>query len=321
MEKEWTQPKDVVDQGWATKKQVILGIIALFAGMFVCNSFFRSFGIVSPKIAGELNGISLYSWSISLSSLASAFVTLTFVKFSDMYGRRIIMLLSLFLFLAGAIMAALSETYVFYIVAVVVLFLGWGAIRPLCYSVVGDLFPPVGTKQMDRATPIPAGIASASCPILTGIVTDHLGWRYFFWSFVPLVVITGTFVILGVSSLTRRTAHRIDVAGISWLAISLSTTIVCFSWAGSQYSWFSFRIIGLLSASLVFWVIFFWTEARAKEPVLDPQVFTNRTFLTAAGAVVLSSFGVVAVQMYYPLFLQGVQGNRRNTDWTNPHTL
>jgi MFS family permease len=252
--------------------------------------------------------MALYSWSISLSALASAFVTLTFGKFSDMYGRRIIMLLSLFFFLVGAIMAAVSETYVFYIAAAVILSVGWGAIRPLCYSVVGDLFLPAERSKWSGLLSIPAGIASAACPVLAGIVTDRLSWRYFFWILAPLALISGTLVIFGVPSLTRRTAHKIDVAGIFWLAISLSTMIMGFSWAGDRYSWSSFRIISLLSASLVSWAMFFWTEAKAKEPVLDPQVFTNRTFLTVAGAVLLSYFGIVGLQMYYPLFLQGVQG-------------
>jgi MFS family permease len=213
-----------------------------------------------------------------------------------------------FFFLAGTIMAAVSETYVFYIVAAVVLSVGWGAVRPLCYSVVGDLFPPAERSIWSGLLSIPAGIASAACPVLAGIVTDRLSWRYFFWILAPLAVISGALVSLGVPSLTRRTAHKIDVSGISWLAISLATMIVGFSWAGGQYSWSSFRIIGLLSASVVSWVVFFRTEARAKEPVLDPQVLTNRIFLTAAGAVLLGYFGLVGIQMYYPLFLEAVQG-------------
>jgi MFS family permease len=302
------QGQVVVDQVSATKRQATLGLIAVFATHFVSTYFLRGTSVVAPRIAGNLNGMALYSWSLSLSALASAFVTLTFGKLSDMYGRRIIMMLSLAFFLAGAILAAVSQTYVFYIVAIVILFVGRGALPPLCFSVVGDLFAPAERSKWSGLLSIPAGIASTACPVLVGMVTDHLSWRYFFWILAPLVLISGILVLFGVPSFTRRTAHKVDVAGIFWLGISSSTMIIGFSWAGAQYPWTSFSIIGLLSASLVSWVMFIWIETKAQEPVVDPQVLTNRTFLTAAGAVLLSFFGLVGIQMYYPLFLQGVQG-------------
>jgi MFS family permease len=68
------------------------------------------------------------------------------------------------------------------------------------------------------------------------------------------------------------------------------------------------QILGLLTISMVFWALFTWVEHKAPEPMLAPQVLTNRTFLTAAAAAFFSSFGLLGVSVYYLLFLQGVQG-------------
>ena len=75
-----------------------------------------------------------------------------------------------------------------------------------------------------------------------------------------------------------------------------------------MFPWGSVQVVGLLTLGLVFWVLFFRAEGRADEPILDPQVFRNRTFLTVAVAGMLSFFGLMAMMMYYPMFLQGVQG-------------
>ncbi len=84
--------------------------------------------------------------------------------------------------------------------------------------------------------------------------------------------------------------------------------ILAFSWAGNMYPWTSTTILCLLGASAVSWIIFFWIEGKADEPMLDPQVLTNRTFLIAAIAALTSYFALLGVVMYFPLFLQGIQG-------------
>jgi Na+/melibiose symporter-like transporter len=83
--------------------------------------------------------------------------------------------------------------------------------------------------------------------------------------------------------------------------------ILGFSFADKN-PWHSFRVVGLLVISIVCWIAFVMIERRVKEPILDPQTFTNRTFLTVTTAALMSFFGFVGIINYYPLFLQGIQG-------------
>ena len=103
-------------------------------------------------------------------------------------------------------------------------------------------------------------------------------------------------------------ARKIDYLGSFLLAATLAVMIVAFSWAGSTYPWFSIQIIGLLASLRLCGSFLIRVERKAEEPILAPEVMTNRTFLTAAFAGLLSYFGMLTVTMYYPLFLQGVQG-------------
>jgi MFS family permease len=101
---------------------------------------------------------------------------------------------------------------------------------------------------------------------------------------------------------------KIDVRGAILVAVASSATILGFSFAGTTYPWASVEVIGLLGVGLLFWVLFFRAEGQADEPIMDPQVFRNRTFLTVAVSGMLSFVGLMAMMMYYPIFLQGVQG-------------
>jgi MFS family permease len=127
---------------------------------------------------------------------------------------------------------------------------------------------------------------------------------------VPLVVLGLIMVPIGVPPLATKSVRRIkiDVRGIILVAVASSATILGFSFAGTTYPWASVQVIGLLGAGLLFWVLFFKAEEHADEPIMDPQVFRNRTFLTVAVSGMLSFIGLMAVMMYYPIFLQGVQG-------------
>jgi MFS family permease len=306
MEEPMTQAKIGVESQTGSTKTVTLALAAVFLTYFL--SSFMTFGlsISSPMIAAELNGMDLFSWAISLPALAMAFVTLLFGKLSDMYGRRTMLLTSLFLFVVGAILAAVSQDFVFNIVARVINGLGLGALAALCFSVIGDLYAPVERSKWTGLLQISAGVAGTSGLILGGMITDNLNWRFFFWATVPVALVCGILVIIGVPRRTESTEHKIDYIGACLLAVASSSMILGFSFADRR-PWISFHVLGLLLISLAFWYLFIRIERRVKEPILDPQVFTNRTFLTAAVAAFLSFFGFVAILNYFPLFLQGIQ--------------
>ena len=86
-----------------------LGLGALFLTYFLSAFMVNGLSIASPKIAADLNGMDLFSWAISLPALAAAFVTLLYGRLSDLYGRRIMILISLAFFLAGVILFVRSS--------------------------------------------------------------------------------------------------------------------------------------------------------------------------------------------------------------------
>jgi MFS family permease len=292
-----------------TRKQITLGLVAIFAVYGTMAYFIQTMNIARPKIAADLNGMSLYSLAVSIPSLVGAFVTLVFGKLSDMYGRRIMLIISVTCCLVGTILGALSPNYTFLIAASAISALGTGSMIPLTFAVVGDLFPPQKRGKWIGLLRIPTGVFSLIGPTLGGWLVDNLSWRYIYWMALPFLVTCLILVPLGVPSIVdKETKRKIDILGCIFVAIASSTLIIGFSFAGDRYPWLSPQIIGLLAGSLLFWALFLHAENRAEEPILDPLVLRNRSFLTIAIATLLSFFSNMGILMYFPMFLQGVQG-------------
>jgi MFS family permease len=291
------------------KRHILLGLIAIFLVYGTMACFIQMLNIARPKIAAELNGMALYSWSVSIPGVISAFVTLIFGKLSDMYGRRIMLLLSVIFALIGTVLSALSQDFVFLIFATAVGSLGIGAMMPLVFAVVGDMFPPVERSKWIGWMNAPMGIAALLGPPLGGWFAESLGWQYVFWTLVPLLALCLILVPVGLPPLAHRgTKPQIDFLGSFLVTVASSLLIIGISLGGVTYPWASVPIIGLLGVSVVFWILFFRVEYRAKEPVLDPLVLGNRSFNTLAIVILFSSFGNIGMMIYFPMFLQGVQG-------------
>jgi MFS family permease len=288
-------------------KKVALGLTAVFVTYFLANFFMNAVNISQPKTVEEFNGMALFSWLIALPALGSAVATLMFGKLSDMYGRRTILLVSLGLFLAGAVLAAISTSMTFAIAARVILALGQGALAPLCFSVIGDLFEPASRAKWSGMLNLPAGIAATIAPVLGGMITESsMGWRGLFWVVAPIVLIAGGLVAVGIPENTVKVQQKVDFLGIFVMVIASAALIFGFSWLGAP----DMRMlgIGLVVLSVIAWAVFIAVEKKAEAPILDPQVLFNRTFITAAASGFMSFFGLLGVMIYSPVFAQNVMG-------------
>jgi MFS family permease len=302
-----TDQQKIVESA-SDRKKIVLGLVTVFLTYFVYSYFFQILLSALPRIAADLKGMPLYSWGVSIPSLGLAFSMLLVGKLSDMYGRRALLLACLSVCLLGAIWSALSTTFGMLIVARTFLSIGQGGLAPLCFSALGDMFESSERGKWVGLLNIPAGIFAFLGPTLGGWFVDSLNWRYIFWCGTPLLIICMVMVVFGLSGQRQHATQKIDTRGAILAAFASSTIILAFSLAGTMYSWASKQVIGLLIASLIFWILFIKAEAKAEEPILDLQVLRNRSFFTIASAGLFSAFGMAGLMVYYPLLVQGVQG-------------
>lgn len=293
------------EQTSLSRQKIALAIAAIFIAEFVSLLFANARNIAQPSMIADLNGMSLFSWLIALPALAGAAGTLFFGKLSDVYGRRNIILLSMAIFTVGLWISSTSTSMTYLIVSQTFMTIGHFPIFPLCFAVIGDLFPPSERAKWTGLLNLPVGVAAFLGPVIGGVVTESVfGWRGLFWGTVPLNLIAGGLVFFALPNNGQHVKPKMDVLGTFLMVVATTTLILGFSWLGAadKLWWGVIQTI----VSLAAWIFFIQIEKRAEAPILDPQVLFNRTFVTAAIAGLFSFFATVSIAGYSPIFVQQV---------------
>lgn len=288
-----------------SRQKIAFAIAAIFIAEFVSLLFANARNIAQPEMIAEFDGMALFSWLIALPGLAGAAGTLLFGKLSDVYGRRNIILLSMAIFTVGLWISSRSTSMTSLIVSQTFMTIGHFPIFPLCFAVIGDLFPPSERAKWTGLLNLPVGVAAFLGPVIGGVVTESVfGWRGLFWGTVPLNLIAGGLVFFALPNNGQHVKPKMDVLGTFLMVVATTTLILGFSWLGTTGKlWWG--VIQLI-VSLAAWIFFIQIEKRAEAPILDPQVLFNRTFVTAAIAGLFSFFATVSITGYSPIFVQQV---------------
>lgn len=286
-------------------RKAVIGLWAVFLTQFVSFLFINGRNIAQPGIIDELDGMALFSWLIALPALAGAASTLLFGKLSDIYGRRAILLLSIGIFLLGLGISAKTTTMAFLVASATFMSIGHFPIIPLCFTAIGDLFPPAERAKWTGLLSLPSGMAALIGPVLGGMVAESaVGWRGLYWGTIPLMLIASGLLVAGLPKNAQTVKPKMDVRGTVVMVFATTTLFIGFSSLGAPNRLWTGAI--LLVISLAAWIGFLRIEKQAEAPILDPHIFMNRTFMTAAGAAFLSFFGMLGIMAYSPIFVQTV---------------
>ncbi|HVB64191.1 MAG TPA: MDR family MFS transporter [Nitrolancea sp.] len=265
-------------------------------------------GTAMPRVVADLGGLSHYAWVFTAYMLASTVTVPIYGKLSDIYGRRWFFIGGMVLFLAGSALSGMSTSMDQLIIFRSIQGLGAGAMMPIAFAIIGDVFPPAERGKWQGLTSGVFGIASIVGPTLGGWLTDNLGWRWVFYVNMPVGAIAIATAFFGLPKLRSSRKHTIDYYGAMALVAGTVPLLVAFSWAGDKYAWDSAQIIGMLAFSAVMIGVFMLVELRAKEPIISPRLFKDRTFAVSNVASFLIAGGMFGAIMYLPLFVQGVMG-------------
>lgn len=309
-------------QNSSADRKASIGLWAVFTTQFVTFLFMNARNIAQPGVINELDGMALFSWLIALPALTGAASTLLFGKLSDIYGRRAILLLSLGILITGLVISANAKTMSFLVAATTFMSIGHFPIIPLCLTAIGDLFPPAERAKWTGLLSLPSGMAALIGPVLGGVVAESaVGWRGLYWGAVPLMLIACGLLVAGLPKDTQTIKPKMDVGGTFVMVLAMTTLFIGFSWLG-QADRLRLGLVVLLT-SLAAWIVFLRIEQQAEAPILDPQIFMNRTFMTAAGAAFLSFFGLLGIMAYSPIFVQTVMkiGPTLSGSMLTPYTM
>lgn len=291
-----------------TQKRKTTVMIALMATMFFAAINQTIISAALPKIIAQLGGIDYYSWVITGYMLTSTISTIIFGKLSDIYGRKIFLLIGISVFLAGSFLTGLSPN-IFYMIAFRgIQGIGGGILMSISLTAVGDLYPPQERSKWTGVMMSIFGISSILGPVLGGVMVDYVAWKWLFWLFLPLGMVAFVMIWRLFPKTEGNSSESIDYLGSLFLALSITTLLLGFSWAGTKYSWTSPQIIGLFGATLVEIILLILVERKAQNPVMPISMFKNKGVTISFAASFVMSGGMMGAMSYIPFYIQGVKG-------------
>ncbi|MEV6945898.1 MFS transporter [Streptomyces sp. NPDC051172] len=287
---------------------VLVSIGALLLGMLLAALDQTIVSTALPTIVSDLGGLDHLSWVVTAYLLASTAATPLWGKLGDQYGRKRLFQAAIVIFLIGSALCGMAQNMPQLIAFRAVQGLGGGGLMVLSMAIVGDVVPPRERGRYQGLFGAVFGATSVLGPLLGGLFTEHLSWRWVFYVNLPVGVVALA-VIATALRIPRRTAqHAIDYLGTFLIAAVATCLILVASLGGTTLGWGSPQIIGLIVLGVALAVVFVAVERRAAEPVLPLKLFRIRTFALSAVISFIVGFAMFGAMTYLPTFLQVVQG-------------
>ena len=284
------------------KRQAAVSMTCVALAMFLSALSQSVVATTMPLIVADLGGFDRYTWAATSYLVA---VTLAFPivgRLSDIYGRRLFMLLGLAIFAVGSFLLGSSESIAQVVIYRAVQGVGGGTIMTCCYVSAADLYPPTERGKSHGILSAVYGASFAVGPVLGGFLADALSWQWVFLviglAAIPVLLWTAKVFPKPVSPPENR---DLDLIGMIALALAVPTLLIALSTGGVQYDWGSPLILGMLLFSLAMSGVFIAVEARAKSPIMPLSLYADPVFSLSVVIMVLLSFGLYGSVLFLPL--------------------
>ena len=292
-----------------SKDKIIMIMVGLMVGLLVAALDNSIISTAMPKVINSLQGMEYYVWPFTSYMLSSTIAIILFGKLSDIYGRKRIIILGIITFVITSMMCGLSTNMFELILFRGLQGIGGGILISLPFILVGEIFSPRERGKYMGILASVFGISSVLGPILGGVITDTIGWRWVFFVNIPVGIAAVTILMYSLPNFKLEGVKKIiDYYGIITFTLALSGLFLALTLARDLNAYPVSEIIGLLIFSVVMFALFIWAEKKAVEPILPLSLFNNSIFTISSIENFLASALIFAGIIYVPLFAQEILG-------------
>lgn len=288
-------------------RRILESLTGMLAALFTAMISSNIVATALPVIIGDLNGTQRqYTWVITASLLATTVSTPIWGKLSDLFNKKLLIQLSIGIFVIGSVAAGFATTVPYLIGFRILQGLGMGGLTALVQAIMGSIIAPRERGRYSGYMGAVMAVSTVSGPLLGGFIVDSaLGWRWCFFVCVPLAIISLIVLQRTLRVPTLRRPVKIDYVGALLISVGASLPLLWVTFAGTEYAWWSWETLAFLGATAILIAVAIIVELRVSEPLVPLRVLSNRTaalMIIASAAVGIGMFGgVTFLGQYFQL--------------------
>lgn len=298
-----------------SKSRIVIIMFSLCMALFLAALDVTIITTALPTIAGHFHASAAgYTWVGSAYLLANAASVPLWGKLSDIWGRKPMLMLANIVFMAGSLVAAVSNSIGLLIGGRVIQGIGGGGLIILVNICIADLFSMRDRPKYYGIVGMVWAMASGVGPVIGGAFTEDVSWRWCFYINLPLDSVSLVLLIFFLKLETPKTPFWAGIKSIDWIGVlTIVGGVVMFLFGmesgGSTQPWDSAYTLCLIIFGLVTIVIFFINEWKfAKYPIIPLRLFHDTSNLASLGVCFVHGFVFIASSYYLPIYFQTVIG-------------
>jgi len=286
-------------------KTHIIGLCAMALGVFVIANDFTAFSVALPHMERSFNtDVTTIQWVYNGYALVFGVLIVTGGRLADMFGRRRIFFLGAAIFAGFSLIGGLAPNIWVLLAARFAMGVGGAMVWPAVLGMTYGLLPASRAAIAGALIMTAAGFGNAVGPLIGGVLTDLLSWRWIFFVNLPVAAfgVLVTFWVIKRDS-ADETEHKIDYGGVATLSVGLLALLLALD-LGTDAGWSSLPVMGLFAVSGLSLVGFGFVEHGAGSKALIPgDVLENGPFLAAGLATLTMSAIFFAALLYLPQYM------------------
>uniref|UniRef100_UPI000F029E05 MDR family MFS transporter n=2 Tax=Pseudomonas TaxID=286 RepID=UPI000F029E05 len=284
-------------------------LFALMMAVFLSALDQTIVAVSMPAISAQFKDIDLLAWVISAYMVSLTVAVPIYGKLGDLYGRRKLMLFGLGLFTLASLFCGMAQSMEQLVLARVLQGIGAGGMVSVSQAIIADIVPPRERGRYQGYFSSMYAVASVAGPVLGGLMTEYLSWRWVFLINLPLgifALVVAWRTLKGLPIPQRKPI--IDYLGTILMIIGLTALLLGITEIGQGHGLDDVQVQALLGVALLTLALFVWYERRAREPLLPMHLFANRSAVLCWCTVFFTSFQAISLIVLMPLRYQTVTG-------------
>jgi EmrB/QacA subfamily drug resistance transporter len=279
------------------------------AVLVIANDF-TALSVALPAIEKDLHSnLSTVQWVINAYALVFGVVIVTGGRLADMFGRRRIFVIGSAIFAGFSLLGGVAQGDIWLIGARALMGIGGALMWPAILGMTYDLLPEAQAGLAGGLILGAAGFGNAIGPLIGGLLTDALSWRWVFFLNLPVAAFAVVATLAAIKPNPPQSAReRLDYGGIATLTLGLVSFLLALD-QSSTWGWADARVLVLLAVAILLLATFVGVERRAGSAALVPrEVISDRNFAAACASVLLMSAVYFTALLYLPQFMTKVLG-------------